>query len=443
MEADPVIPDRWRDLNTFLVSGSPLAHPDFEPSPDTLSFLRDTCKILVIGAGGLGCELLKDLALLGIKDIHVIDMDIIDESNLNRQFLFRPKDVSRPKALVAAEFVNRRVPGVNVTGHYSKIQDFEVSFYSKFHIIVCGLDSIVARRWINSLVIGLLRYSEEGELDQRSIIPIVDGGTEGFKGNARVILPSITACLECTLDLYPPQVTYPLCTLATNPRLPEHCIEYVKLFTWKKEEPFGANVPIDGDNPEHVLWVCEKSQCRASEYRIEGVNYRLTQGVIKHIIPAVASTNAVIAAACATEVFKISTSCAPYMNNYMVINDTEGIYSFTYAPEKKDNCIVCSGRKEILKFSEDTKLREVVQHLCESPAYSMKSPAITTIIDGNDKTLYMKTKALEHLTKSNLDLTLKELGLRDGHEIYVGDPNLSRTVIFIINFVCEMEVSNS
>ena len=82
-------------------------------------------------------------------------------------------------------------------------------------------------------------FDEDGKIVDFSVIPLVDGGTEGFKGHAIVVIFGLTGCIECSLDLYPPQINYPLCTIAHTPRLPEHCVEFVRLLLWPKERPFG------------------------------------------------------------------------------------------------------------------------------------------------------------------------------------------------------------
>jgi NEDD8-activating enzyme E1 len=188
--------ERFRDLDNLFLRDSKFAPADFAPDPGFKQMLFEMAKVLVIGAGGLGCELLKDLAMTGFRDLTVIDMDTIDVTNLNRQFLFRKKDVGNYKAAVAAAFIENRCPGVKVTHHTCMIQDFDVDFYNQFHVIIAGLDNIEARRWLNAKLHSMVEFDDDGKPKLESVKPMIDGGTEGFRGQARLIMPFVSGCFE-------------------------------------------------------------------------------------------------------------------------------------------------------------------------------------------------------------------------------------------------------
>ncbi|KAL3479358.1 hypothetical protein BJX99DRAFT_77564 [Aspergillus californicus] len=401
--------DRWKYLYGALSKPGPFSDPDWVPGEETIKSLEES-KILVIGAGGLGCEILKNLALSGFKDIHVIDMDTIDISNLNRQFLFRQSDIGKPKAEVAAAFVERRVKGVKITPYVGKIQDKDEDYYMQFKLVVCGLDSIEARRWINSTLVGMVDMD-----NPESLKPLIDGGTEGFKGQARVVLPSLTSCIECQLDMHAPRPAVPLCTIATIPRQPQHCIEWAHQIAWQDKRKDDA---FDSDDMEHIGWLYNTALERAKDFNIPGVTFQMTQGVVKNIIPAIASTNAVIAAATTSEALKIATSCNPFLENYMMYAGEEGVYTYTFEAEKKPDCPVCGSLARKLTINPDLTLEEFIETLGAQPEAQLKKPSLRT----EETTLYQRfPPQLEEQTKSNLKLKLRDL-VADGQEVAVSDP---------------------
>lgn len=422
----------WGGLRFLLHRRGPWsAHLDPGNALKTQQFMRDVCRVLVIGAGGLGCELLKDLALSGFRFIDVVDLDTIDVTNLNRQFLFRKNDVGKSKAIVAAQFINSRVPGVCVTPHHGNIMDFDDEFYKQFHFVVAGLDSVDARRWLNALLIDSVDVDDDGQPDTSTIIPLIDGGTEGFQGQARVIIPRMTSCFECTLGLFPPAKTYPLCTIANTPRLPEHCIEYANVVEWPRQSPFGQNVKPDLDNPDHAAWLFREARKRADEFGIQGVTYRLTQGVAKNIIPAVASSNAIIAAACANEALKLATRIADSVDNYMMYNGNSGVYSFTYRNERRSDCPVCGKPvPRVLKVDASSTLSEFLEFVAADAELRSRNPLLRT---AHGKTLYASTPPdLRKVTSVNLEKKMSELISDADHTILLNDRDLSFTHTLVL-----------
>lgn len=412
---------RWNHLYKVLSKPGPFSDEDWVPGEETINALESS-KILVIGAGGLGCEILKNLALSGFKDIHVIDMDTIDISNLNRQFLFRQADIGKPKAEVAAAFVEKRVKGVKITPYVGKIQDKDEDYYMQFKIVICGLDSIEARRWINSTLIGMVDLE-----NPESLKPLVDGGTEGFKGQARVILPTLSSCIECQLDMHAPRPAVPLCTIATIPRQPQHCIEWAHQIAWQEKR---KDDTFDSDDMEHISWVYNTALERAQQFHIHGVTFQMTQGVVKNIIPAIASTNAVIAASTTSEVLKIATSCNPYLENYMMYAGEEGVYTYTFEAEKKADCPVCGNLARNMDVDPNMTLGDFIDSLGEKAEAQLKKPSMRT----EEKTLYQRfPPQLEEHTRPNLVLKLSEL-LENGQEIAVSDPAYTIDFRFRLHF---------
>ena len=328
----------------------------------------------------------------------------------------------------------KRVKGVTVTPHYCPIQDKDNAWYKQFQVIVMGLDSIEARRWLNAMVFGLVEFEmdDKGKRTPKfeTVIPLVDGGTEGFKGHVRTIIPGVTSCFECTLHLFPPKTTVPLCTLASTPRTAAHCILWAHLIEYPRLFP---NESPDKDDPQYQNWVYTAALERAKERNIPGVTLMHTQGVIKNIIPAIASTNAVVAAACANEAFKLVTSCSTYLDNNMLYVGDGGLAAPTFTYERVPECVVC-GESVVLRAPPSCSLTLLMEQLAEDARLQLKAPSIS--VAGGSKlggdAIYMRGPLEPHYA-AHLDMPLAAL-FASGATLVITDPDVPTPVKVIIEY---------
>lgn len=146
-----------------------------------------SARVLVIGAGALGNEILKNLALLGFANIVVVDLDSIEASNLSRSILFRAADVGRRKADVAAGAVRSIFPEAKVHSITANVvHSLGLGLFNWADVVLAGLDNREARLWINRACWKMNK-------------PWIDGAIEGINGVARAFLPGKPPCYECTL----------------------------------------------------------------------------------------------------------------------------------------------------------------------------------------------------------------------------------------------------
>ncbi|XP_055702932.1 SUMO-activating enzyme subunit 2 [Phlebotomus papatasi] len=174
-----------------------------------------SAKILVVGAGGVGCEVLKNLVMCAFQNIEIIDLDTIEVSNLNRQFLFHREHVGKSKAQVARDSALAFNPDTNIVAHHDSITDtkFGVTYFQGFDIVLNALDNRVARNHVNRMCL-------------TAKVPLIETGTSGYNGQVELIQKGVTPCYECTPKAK--EKTFPGCTIRNTPSELIHCIVWAK-----------------------------------------------------------------------------------------------------------------------------------------------------------------------------------------------------------------------
>jgi len=184
--------------------------------------------MFLVGAGAIGCEMLKNWALMGVacgagEDgskgvVHITDMDKIERSNLNRQFLFRPSDVGSSKSTAAARAVTEMNNMMTVQAYEDKVAPdtenvFGDDFFAKLDMVCTALDNVEARLYVDQRC---LNYAK----------PMLESGTLGTKGNTQVVVPFLTENYGASRD--PPEKSVPVCTLKNFPYEIAHCVQWAR-----------------------------------------------------------------------------------------------------------------------------------------------------------------------------------------------------------------------
>ncbi|CAM9241253.1 unnamed protein product [Chrysoparadoxa australica] len=207
-------------------------------------------KTFMVGCGALGCEFLKNFALLGFACgpdglITVTDNDRIEISNLNRQFLFRDHNVGQPKSTAAASAVTNMNPSIKVEAKEALVAPhtenlFPDSFWESLDLVTNALDNVKARLYVDSRCVF---YGK----------PLLESGTLGTKCNVQVVVPHLTASYADGPKDQADEDNIPMCTLRNFPSLIEHCIEWARAqFEDFFVVPFGEAKKFVSDRDDYL-----------------------------------------------------------------------------------------------------------------------------------------------------------------------------------------------
>ncbi|XP_004958791.1 ubiquitin-activating enzyme E1 3 isoform X1 [Setaria italica] len=181
--------------------------------------------IFVVGSGALGCEFLKNLALMGVScsskgKLTITDDDAIEKSNLSRQFLFRDWNIGQAKSIVAAAAASTINPSLQIDALQNRAcpdteNVFHDTFWDGLNVVINALDNVNARMYMDMRCL----YFQK---------PLLESGTLGAKCNTQMVIPHLTENYGASRD--PPEKQAPMCTVHSFPHNIDHCL------TWARSE---------------------------------------------------------------------------------------------------------------------------------------------------------------------------------------------------------------
>lgn len=181
-------------------------------------------RVFVVGSGAVGCEHIKNLAMMGVGtgdngQVVVTDMDNIELSNLNRQFLFRSKDIGNSKSETAVQVAKTMNPKMRIEAHTRKVcpetEDvYNQKFMNNQTIVMNALDNVQARKYMDGRCV-------------ESHTPLLECGTLGTIGSVQVVVPNVTESYG-SFDHGEQTDSIPVCTLKLFPSTFEHVVEYAR-----------------------------------------------------------------------------------------------------------------------------------------------------------------------------------------------------------------------
>ncbi|KAF9760982.1 SUMO-activating enzyme subunit 2, partial [Nosema granulosis] len=337
-------------------------------------------RILVVGCGGIGCELIKLLAKGEQNHLILIDFDTIELSNLNRQFLFLDEDIGKFKAEMICKKIKNLIPSCEYL--VDNIKNYDLNFFKELDIVYNCLDNNESRGHVN-----LMCFLSKTKL--------IDGGSGGYKGQACYFDYSME-CFDCLPK--PVNKKYHVCTVRGFPTKFEHCVEFVKTVIFEElGDPFKTKCakkyykktlkeilevnPLEDNNCKDIKKIYRlikkliKKQNPKKGYKLE---YNKDDYSVNELMYKLSSIRAKSAGIEIMSFFEAQTVANNIISSICTTNAM--IASLMLLSEQKQmNYFLGIGRKSILKIQPDNKRKDCPT--CSIPWLVMNFKKNFTVID--------------------------------------------------------------